>query len=136
MSCVLRFRWYRKCETIMKQSNFSIGIKEVSVGPPTSLNIIWHWSYGDKWECKFTWILHYFFSRLPSGARITRVIIMIDYHQDFKGWQCLLVPTRKMKLHLYMQTKEGNFFKKPGKPAVETFSSQIEGRGSEAKTCG
>lgn len=46
-------------------------------------------------------------SSLLSWARITRVIILTGHHKDFKGWQCSLVPTRKMKLHL--------FIKKPGR---------------------
>ena len=36
---------------------------------------------------------------------------MTDNHQDFKGRQCLLVPTGKIKLHLYMK-KEGRELKK------------------------
>lgn len=52
-------------------------------------------------------------SRLQSRAGITGIIIMTGNHQDFKGWQCSLVPTGKMKSPLYVKNKE------PGRKSKE-----------------
>lgn len=54
MKCVLRFLWSVECETVMKQSGFCIGIEEISIDFSISLNVICHWCYGKRGECRFT----------------------------------------------------------------------------------